>query len=172
MTYLMNDSLTLPLIAIRKFAGDIKGILVDEMPIPYRDYTLLMNAPRPLVGHETLEGGLFLTGRFYALIDLRDEMAAEYIKTNKALDAAVVLPCPIDFQLAIVLNGCRYFDAYMDMKYEDRLMELKPQIDKLYGRPTRELVNRMLETGLGIQMASDGDVLEHFESELSLENIA
>ena len=102
---------------------------------------IVMNAPRPLLGTKTMEGGPFLSGRFYAAIDPADSAAAAFVAENVKLDARVVLQ-GIDeaLQIEMVLVDSEYADAYRSDFQGDELFDaLAAQINDLQDKTAAEL---------------------------------
>ncbi len=122
----------------------IKGVVTATDPmagIPHGSNWVLMNAPRPLLGTETMSNGEFLTGRYYAAIDPADSMAAAYIAENVKLDARVVFIADAKTQEIMALNTLnpKYLPAYMGMDEDERGPALRGFIDKLHNRTIGEL---------------------------------
>jgi hypothetical protein len=122
----------------------IKGVVTSSDPmagVPHGDNWVLMNAPRPLLGTETMSNGEFLSGRFYAAIDPADSMAAAYIAENVKLNASVVFIADEATQEIMALNSIdpEYLPAYMEMEEGERRSALRGKIDSLHGRLIRQL---------------------------------
>jgi hypothetical protein len=122
----------------------IKGVVTSSDPmagVPHGDNWVLMNAPRPLLGTETMSNGEFLSGRFYAAIDPADSMAAAYIAENVKFNASVVFIADEATQEIMALNSIdpEYLPAYMEMEEGERRSALRGKIDSLHGRFIRQL---------------------------------
>ena len=102
---------------------------------------IIMNAPRPLLGTKTLEGGPFMSGRFYAAIDPADSMAAALVAENIKLDARVVLQgISTELQIEMALVDNEYADTYRsDFQGDELLDALATQINNLQDKTAGEL---------------------------------
>lgn len=76
--------------------------------------TLIMNAPRPMMGGVEFEADFF-AGRYYALVDTTESSADFQIKTNAKMDAT--LPVYMDgvTRVAFALHSNRYASSYLEM---------------------------------------------------------
>lgn len=139
---------------------DVKAVMTESVVMDAPAGWIVMNAPRPLAGHKSLEGGPFLTGRFYAAIDPAELNAAGLIDANRKLDAAIVMQ-GVDraTQMAMALVGSKYRDEYMEMPEAERSEALDAQIKKLYGKPYGELKALMAQAKAG-QAPAGGAVPE------------
>lgn len=122
----------------------IKGVVTYSDPmdgVPHGADWVIMNAPRPLMGTETMSDGEFLTGRFYAAIDPADSMARAYIDANVKLDASVVFIADQATQNMMALNTINpeYLPAYMEMSEAERTPALSGFVQKLHGRTYGQL---------------------------------
>jgi hypothetical protein len=125
--------------AIQRQIRDMQAVVASEKPAGIT-LGFVMNAPRPLLGHETAEGD-FLTGRFYAGIDITDSMAKPYIDENVKLDARAVFFADesIIDTMAFHTIPARYQANYLAMPEEDRGPILREQRRKLIGLTYGEL---------------------------------
>ncbi len=121
--------------------GDISARLSDESfieDVP-ADW-IIMNAPRPLLGHVIIDNGPFISGRFFAGIDPSCSLATPYIANNKSMNACVVIRATKEEQVDLALVGHMYADKYRTKYSGDRLYEtLNPQ-SKLHGKTVNELI--------------------------------
>jgi hypothetical protein len=117
--------------------------LFKSIEVP--DNWIIMNAARPLLGHETVSDGTFLSGRFYAGINPEDGFAVSYIRENIKLDAIVVLQASMSelIEMALAENE-EYRAAYEEMEPERQQDALRVLISKLNDRPYKIAV-KMLE---------------------------
>lgn len=99
--------------------GHIKTRMVEAFPAEIPGGWIVMNAPRPLLGHQMMNGD-FVTGRFYAAIDPNDSMAEKYIEENRKLDARVLVVVPKDVQMEMAMAGNEYRDRYMEFDADKR----------------------------------------------------
>ena len=68
----------------------MKKIYTLKQPISkFEDTSIICNAPRPLIGHDTWEGE-FLQGIFYAKISTLEEDFNKYLDINDRLDSREV----------------------------------------------------------------------------------
>ena len=118
--------------------------MVSAMPVSVPANWIVMNAPRPLLGHTTMQGD-FLTGRFYAGIDPCDDMASHYIKANVQLDARLVVEVSRETQMALALHGDKYRDAYMKYPANERYEMLSGLLDAFRNMPFAKLSKVILE---------------------------
>lgn len=112
----------------------LKTRIVDVMPVESPSDWLVMNAPRPLLGTQTMNGD-FLTGRFYAIINPDDFMAEKYIEENRKLDARLVVEIPRANQMEMVLVGSKYREQYLGMDESKRWDELSAKLTSLRDLP-------------------------------------
>lgn len=120
-------------------ADGFPGRIASEQAMDVPAGWVVMNAPRPLVGTKVLEGGPFLSGRFYAAIDPADSMAANYLDTNRRLDAVVVIHATREQQVEMALIGNEYAEQYRAEYQGDALYEVLSPLDKLSGKTAGEL---------------------------------
>lgn len=100
---------------------------------------LVMNAPRPILGHE-LKDGNFLDGRFYAAIDLSDSLAPLYIKENNNLKATVVVTATEREQALMAIDGNRHRLRYLEnIETAEGRKILQPLIRNMQQRTYEEL---------------------------------
>jgi N12 class adenine-specific DNA methylase len=118
--------------------------MVSAMPVSVPAHWIVMNAPRPLLGHLTMQGD-FLTGRFYAGIDPDDAMASQFIKENVQLDARLVVEVSRETQMALALQGNEYRNAYMKYPADERYEMLSGLLDAFRNMPFAELSKVILE---------------------------
>lgn len=120
---------------------------------------IVMNAPRPLLGTKTLEGGPFLSGRFYAAIDPADSAAAAFVVENKKLDARVVFQgIPPELQVEMALVGNKYAETYRSDFQGDELFDvLVPQINNLQDKTVAELESIIVKARGGQSAAVEPD---------------
>jgi hypothetical protein len=116
----------------------IKAVITSDEPMPgvaVGANWVVMNAPRPLLGTETMSDGEFLDGRFYAAIDPNDYMAQAYVDANVKLAASVVFVADEATQTEMALNTINqdYLPAYMKMDEGERKTALSGFIAKLNG---------------------------------------
>jgi hypothetical protein len=122
----------------------IKAVVTSTNPMPgvaVGANWVILNAPRPLLGTETMSNGEFLSGRYYAAIDPADDMAEAYLSEDLKLDASVVFVADEATQMAMALNTIspRYLPAYMEMDEDERGSAISGFITKLNGRTYGEL---------------------------------
>lgn len=141
----------------------IKTRMVVVMPVEVSEGWVVMNAPRPLVGNETMSGD-FLTGRFYAAIDPADYMADKFVEKNRELDARLVVVVSKDTQMEMAMAGNKYRNQYLEMDTDKRWEQLSWQLEKLRDVPFGELKTKIAEA-----MESNGVVKEGSHSGKVLE---
>jgi hypothetical protein len=145
--------------------SDIQARLTAEAPMNVAADWVVMNAPRPLAGHETLEGGDFLSGRFYAAIDPKGDNAKGMIEQNRKLDARVVLVATREMQAEMALVGSKYAAAYRELA-EDRgealheMPDIQNKIDKLNDKTAGELQALMRQVRQAVGEPSQPEVSE------------
>lgn len=115
---------------------------------------IIMNAPRPLLGHQTLEGGAFLSGRFYAAIDPKGDNAKNMVEQNRKLDARVVLVVAKEMQAEMALVGSKYAGQYRELAEKNgeplhELEDIQNKIDDLRDKTVGELQALMGQVGGG-----------------------
>lgn len=76
--------------------------------------TLIMNAPRPLVGRSTFEADFF-AGRYYALVNTAGDNAEFQVENNIKMDATLPVYMDQVTHLAFALSSNRYSSEYLDM---------------------------------------------------------
>lgn len=76
--------------------------------------TLIMNAPRPLVGHSTFEADFF-AGRYYALVNTAGDNAEFQVENNVKMDATLPVYMDQVTHFAFSLSSNRYSSQYLDM---------------------------------------------------------
>lgn len=91
---------------------NIKARMVDTLPMSVPAGAIVMNAPRPLLGSETIEGE-FVSGRFYAVILPDDSMAARYVEENRKLDARVLVAVSRETRMELAMHSSGRRDEYM-----------------------------------------------------------
>jgi len=120
----------------------IKTRMVEVMSFEVPEGSIVMNAPRPLLGTEILTGD-FLTGRFYAIISLDDLMAENFIEENRKLDARMLVEVPREVQMEMVMG--KYRDRYMEMDVDRRWESLSSKLHELRDLPYGELKAKVAE---------------------------
>lgn len=127
--------------ASRPDVSGVKARFTAERVMDVPDGWIVMNAPRPLLGTKTLEGGPFMSGRFYAAIDPADSMAAGFVAENIKLDARVVLQgISTELQIEMALVDNQYADTYRsDFQGDELLDALATQINNLQDKTVAEL---------------------------------
>lgn len=120
----------------------LKTRMVERAPVVAPEGWIVMNAPRPLLGNQTMEGA-FLSGRFYAAIDPLDSMAAAFIKENEKLDARMVVVVSREMQMSMALHGNKYRDQYLALDAQTRFKDLSVTIRKLQDMQYGELLKLM-----------------------------
>lgn len=126
--------------------------LTDTTPMDAPSDWIVMNAPRPLAGHKTLEGGDFMAGRFYAAIDPNGEGAASMVENNRSLDARVIMTVSKETQAKMALVGNKYADKYRDLAEErgeplHDLPDIQVQIDRLQDSEYQHLQSLLKQEG-------------------------
>lgn len=125
--------------SLESMIAEVKTHYMEEIPIDAPEGWIIMNAPRPLLGTKVIEGGEFLTGRFYAAIDPNDSVAQRFVQENIKLDAVVVLHADIETQTEMALEGAgEYRAAYEAMASEKRTEAVKPLIRRIQGKQYAE----------------------------------
>lgn len=76
--------------------------------------TLVMNAPRPLLGDIDINGEFF-HGRFYALVDTASPDVDFKIKNNVSMDAKLPIYMDANTRIAFELQRNRYASKYLEM---------------------------------------------------------
>ena len=99
--------------------------------------SVLMNAPRPLLG-EKASIDLFVHGRFFVLLDPTAPFSEVYAAENAKLDAYVVLPVTRELITEMVLDGCKYEANYRAMEDGERWDALSSRIDRIQRLPLAE----------------------------------
>lgn len=149
--------------------SDVKTVLTELQPIEAPAGWIVMNAPRPLLGDQTVENGEFLDGRFYAAIDPASGMAEVYVRENIKLAASIVMTVPLEQQGAMAIKGSRYEAQYYEMPDDERARAVKPLIAKLQGRPYGELKTLLAE----VEQAGKSPVVEpHYSEKILAELMA
>ncbi|SPY99920.1 Uncharacterised protein [Pseudomonas luteola] len=93
---------------------------------------IVFTSTRPILGHKTLENGLFVRGRFRAAVDPKDSLADRYIEENRKLKACAVVACSKEEMLAMALLASNYAEEYLDkFKGEELWKVLLPQVNDL-----------------------------------------
>lgn len=135
---------------------DMKAVMTENKPLDVPGDWLVMNAPRPLVGDKVLEGGEFLTGRFYAAIDPAGKYAATQIDANRKLDAAIVMQgVSRETQMAMTLVENKYKAEYLEMPLDERFKSLAGKIKKINGQPYGDLKALMARADMTPAAASE-----------------
>lgn len=102
--------------------SDIRAVVATHESQPtFSDGWLVMNAPRPLLGHAT-ENGKFLDGIHYAAIDLNDSLATAYIEENRKLNASIVITATPDEQALMAIAGNRNEADYKELHAQGELV--------------------------------------------------
>lgn len=98
---------------------------------------IVFNAPRPLYGMEWR--GEFRHGVFYAAVDLRNEWATTWIKSNLSLDASVCVQLPdavLDARFAEIVRDLEAKHGYKvdidDFEWPQRWDSIHLRMGKLY----------------------------------------
>lgn len=96
---------------------------------------LVMNAPRPLLGHAN-ESGQFLDGVYYVAIDLQDSLASAYVEENRRLNASVVVTASFDEQARMAIADSRYRQDYEEqLNGTDHKTVFSPLISRMQHTP-------------------------------------
>jgi len=132
-----------------------KTRMVESMPVEVQDGWLVMNAPRPLLGNETMTGE-FVTGRFYAAIDPADIMADKYVEENQNLDARLLVVVPREVQVDLALEGNPYREQYLALDVEERYVRLSGQLEKFKDLPFGELAKLIADVSRMKGVVKDG----------------
>ena len=127
--------------ASRPDVSGVKARFIAERVMDVPADWIVMNAPRPLLGTKTLDGGPFLSGRFYAAIDPAESAAKSFVEQNVKLDARVVLQeIAPELQVEMALVDNKYADTYRSDFQGDELFDvLLPQINSLQDKTVAEL---------------------------------
>jgi hypothetical protein len=133
----------------------LKTRMVDSMPVDGPAGWVVMNAPRPLLGSQTMTGD-FVTGRFYAVIAPDDLMAEKYIEENWKLDARMLIEVPREVQMEMVMG--EYRDEYMEMNVDLRWESLSSKLHELRDLPYGELKAKVVEMSMIKEISLSGDV--------------
>ena len=127
----------------------LKTRLVEVMPVEVEEGWLVMNAPRPLLGTQTMTGD-FVTGRFYAAIAPDDLLADKYVEENRKLDARLLVAVSRDTQMEIAMADCQYRDQYMELDAERRWESLSGQLYALRDKPYGAMKSLISEVSANI----------------------
>ncbi len=76
--------------------------------------TLVMNAPRPLIGSSDFQADFF-DGRYYALVDTAGDSAGFQVENNVKMDAKLPVYMDMATMLALSLQSNRYADEYLSL---------------------------------------------------------
>jgi len=122
----------------------IKAVVTSGDPmdgVPYGADWIVMNAPRPLMGTETISNGKFLDGIYYAAIDPRDDMAVAYVAENVKNGASVVFVADHETLNTMALNtiSSDSVGAYLEMDPEERDIALRGFVLRLNNKTYGEL---------------------------------
>lgn len=138
----------------------LKTRMVEGLDVEIPTGWIVMNAPRPLLGHKMIEGE-FLTGRFYAGIDLNDSMAESYIRENEKLDARLVVVLARDDQMEVALKDNVYRDKYLEIEPGKRFDMLRSSFEKVRDMPYGQLMDTLKATkGVVAEGLFSGAILE------------
>lgn len=122
--------------------ADFKGRVFAAKTFDVPENWIVMNAPRPLLGHQTFSNGPFLSGRYYAAIDPCDSMASIYIEKNRQLDARVVIQASKAVQVEMALVELKYAEQYRsDFSGEELYRAVSPE-RRLCDRSVTDLLAR------------------------------
>lgn len=119
----------------------LKTRIVEALDFDIPPGSIVMNAPRPLLGTRTHEGE-FVTGRFYAVIDADDTMAEKFIAENVKLDARLLVPMSKESQMDLVLFENDYREQYLQREPDERYSMLRGQLEKVRDLTFGELHSR------------------------------
>ena len=123
----------------------LKTRMVEDIGFDVPAGSIVMNAPRPLLG-TTKATGEFLTGRHYAIISSDDSMAATYIAENVKMDARLLVVASKDVQMSVALDGNEYRDQYMELDADERYQRLSSSLEKFRDMPFGELKLKMAQS--------------------------
>lgn len=163
----------------------LKTRMVDALSVEVPAGWLVMNAPRPLLGSQTMNGE-FVTGRFYAAIDPADSMAKAFMAENIKLDARLLVVVSRDTQMEMAMHGNAYRDQYLTLESSERYESLSASLSKFrdltYGELSKAIIEAMgvvkegvfsgqvLSVANGIvtqKVNRDGDAVRHSATQLS-----
>ena len=123
----------------QSIAAGMPGMVSAVRPMDVPDGWVVMNAPRPLVGTQTMADGPMVAGRFWAAIDPNDPAAASYAEENSKNGAVVVVRASKSEQVEMALVGNEYADTYRkDYRGEELYKVLNPA-SALQGRTAGDL---------------------------------
>lgn len=91
---------------------------------------ILMNAPRPLFGKQVGLDNLN-HGRYYALIDLRDDLSSDLLLRNAYLDARIIVAVTKDELVDLVLLNHRHAAEYRALESDDLFSEVSHLVSKI-----------------------------------------
>lgn len=126
---------------------------------PLGETEILMNCVRPLVGNRVYENGEYVSGRYYAIIDLNDPNAERWILENKKLDACMIIQTDLFTLMEMAMIGNKYEAEYRSLDPKKRFKYLQPSIEDLNDKPYMEM--RELE-----QAARTSNRLSKIETEI------
>lgn len=159
--------------ASRPDVSGVKARFTAERVMDVPDGWIVMNAPRPLLGTKTLEGGPFMSGRFYAAIDPADSMAAGFVAENIKLDARVVLQgISTELQIEMALVDNKYADTYRsDFQGDELLDALATQINDLQDKTVAELESIIARAkGGAATPQTESSVVDRLNAEIDAAN--
>lgn len=163
----------------------LKTRMVDALAVDAPVGAIVMNAPRPLIGNQTMDGD-FVTGRHYAVITPSDPMAGAFVEENRKLDARLLVIVPRETQMALALHGNPYREKYLSLNPDERYARLGNAMEKFRDMPYGELTKAIAEArgivteglfsgvvldisnGVAVQKVNrEGDTVKHDVSKLS-----
>jgi hypothetical protein len=148
---LADDVVELDLVNVDHF----KTQMVESLAFNVPDGWLVMNAARPLVGNETLQGES-VVGQFYALIDPADYMAEKFVEKNEQLDARLLVKVPMEVQCEMALVDNKFRDAYLQMDVRKRFEQLRSQLAKFEGLQFGELDKLVMDASKKVEIVVEG----------------
>lgn len=124
---------------LQSIAAGMPGMVSAERPMDVPDGWVVMNAPRPLVGTQTMADGPMVAGRFWAAIDPNDTAAASYAEENRKNGAVVVVQASKSEQVEMALVGNEYADTYRKDYQGEELYKVLNPASALQGRTAGDL---------------------------------
>lgn len=124
---------------LQSIAAGMPGVVSAERPMDVPDGWVVMNAPRPLVGTQTMADGPMVAGRFWAAIDPNDTAAASYAEENRKNGAVVVVQASKSEQVEMALVGNEYADTYRKDYQGEELYKVLNPTSTLQGRTAGDL---------------------------------